>query len=741
MSRFLKNVLVLSLVLFGLAQPLFAQAANLCNFSRNLALGSKGADVRSLQQFLNQSTDTRVAVSGTGSSGHESLYFGLATKNALIKYQNKFSAEILTPSGLKKGTGYFGASTRRFINTSCLNAPSSTIVKSTSVGYSGPATITFNSINVNNVQVGNKVSFTVQAEQPQNHTFVYSLTNPPANSNFNPLGGTFSWIPGSTQVGQYDLNFTAVDGSTGETAKFTKTINVSLTPVVATDQIPTITVQAPTSVTTVPISAGTYVAHSNYSTTPIYSWAQADPSLSNISPFVWVSQYSLKNNINDLKAQFLAKPAGQRVMLSWDLTDDLAQDPADICPQGIQSTPHCIWWDNGIATTTAIVNSAFSKLSAAGVPIDLIITDFEKSLDSWSLSGNQYAATFTDPRFAPILAQLSAFGWPSGDSMDSSGRFQSDNDRYIWNELMYERVAGYLNQSVFAQARKYYPNIDGANYNYFYHNPQYPVPDPNNAPIYRYGQGAIFGTGQSPVMYGYINGISDSIQVGNQFYGSSPFAAFKYDMNVLRSAKLSSPAPLLPWFSFKGFSSDSLAHSDLYQEMVFHTLLTGVKGLLYWDPPQSGATGSDDQIMSYAAQEFDSVAGFPGAQTVVSQLIPWGSDYVLSGMKNGSQVIWRFTPDLSGGKTLASTLVSQSNNQVVVKTASAQLTFPNATIVSGVLNTSAQGYWIAQTGNPQVNGGLASSGDTLFAETASVFNALGSLVGRYLHFFGFPLEW
>lgn len=55
--------------------------------TRSLQLGSSGADVMSLQKFLNASANTRVAVSGAGSPGMETTYFGPATQAAVIKFQ------------------------------------------------------------------------------------------------------------------------------------------------------------------------------------------------------------------------------------------------------------------------------------------------------------------------------------------------------------------------------------------------------------------------------------------------------------------------------------------------------------------------------------------------------------------------------------------------------------------------------------------------------------------------------
>jgi hypothetical protein len=84
-------------------------------FKRNIDVGAKGEDVKELQKFLNRN-GFAVAAKGVGSKGNETTLFGAATKNALIAFQNKYKAQVLTPGGLKKGTGYFGSATRNFVN-------------------------------------------------------------------------------------------------------------------------------------------------------------------------------------------------------------------------------------------------------------------------------------------------------------------------------------------------------------------------------------------------------------------------------------------------------------------------------------------------------------------------------------------------------------------------------------------------------------------------------------------------
>ena len=76
------------------------------SFIRNLKLGMEGADVKALQEFLNNNGFT-VAASGPGSKGNETTKFGAKTYQALVNYQKSV--------GLP-GTGYFGVLTRGHVN-------------------------------------------------------------------------------------------------------------------------------------------------------------------------------------------------------------------------------------------------------------------------------------------------------------------------------------------------------------------------------------------------------------------------------------------------------------------------------------------------------------------------------------------------------------------------------------------------------------------------------------------------
>ena len=84
-------------------------SASCSQFTRDLTLGSTGADVQALQVILN-ANGFAVAASGAGSPGSESTYFGALTQSALAKWQ----ASV----GVSPAVGYFGPLTRAALASS-----------------------------------------------------------------------------------------------------------------------------------------------------------------------------------------------------------------------------------------------------------------------------------------------------------------------------------------------------------------------------------------------------------------------------------------------------------------------------------------------------------------------------------------------------------------------------------------------------------------------------------------------
>ncbi|XOA43077.1 MAG: DUF2330 domain-containing protein [Candidatus Nealsonbacteria bacterium] len=77
-------------------------------WDKSLTLGSKGEEVRTIQQILINEGLWDAEVGATG-------YFGPITKTTLAKFQEKYSQDILEPLNLKSGTGYFGSKTKDYL--------------------------------------------------------------------------------------------------------------------------------------------------------------------------------------------------------------------------------------------------------------------------------------------------------------------------------------------------------------------------------------------------------------------------------------------------------------------------------------------------------------------------------------------------------------------------------------------------------------------------------------------------
>ena len=78
------------------------------SIGKNLSAGMKGDEVKLMQEVLINE--------GLLAKGSASGYFGNLTKQAVIKFQEKYADEILKPVGLTKGNGFLGTGTRAKIN-------------------------------------------------------------------------------------------------------------------------------------------------------------------------------------------------------------------------------------------------------------------------------------------------------------------------------------------------------------------------------------------------------------------------------------------------------------------------------------------------------------------------------------------------------------------------------------------------------------------------------------------------
>jgi len=111
--RFFLNLV---LVVIGVATAFSPSNIFAFTFNNFMKVGDRGNQVYELQKFLNTDSDTKLANFGPGSPGNETYYFGTITKDAVIRFQEKYKSEVLTPIGLFYGTGFAGEMTIKKLN-------------------------------------------------------------------------------------------------------------------------------------------------------------------------------------------------------------------------------------------------------------------------------------------------------------------------------------------------------------------------------------------------------------------------------------------------------------------------------------------------------------------------------------------------------------------------------------------------------------------------------------------------
>ncbi|MBI5414197.1 fibronectin type III domain-containing protein [Candidatus Peregrinibacteria bacterium] len=196
-------------------------------FTRNLRVGSKGDDVKALQQILiNEGVFPKGKVTGS---------FDIKTKIAVIKFQNKYTSEILTPMGLKKGNGIVAEKTRAKLNalykgsTGVITPPSTTPTISSLSPSSGPVGSKFTITGSGFTPTGNKVKF---GDLGRENSPDSNISSDGTTITFTVPGGNYlaCWntrpacqAPAyMTQPGTYDVSVINTNG-TSRTKTFTVT--------------------------------------------------------------------------------------------------------------------------------------------------------------------------------------------------------------------------------------------------------------------------------------------------------------------------------------------------------------------------------------------------------------------------------------------------------------------------------------------------------------------------------------
>jgi subtilisin family serine protease/fibronectin type 3 domain-containing protein len=230
-----------------------------------------------------------------------------------------------TDPGIQKGTLYYY--TVRAFNSAGLSAQSNEI--SISIPRNRPPI--FDPIDDKSVIVNSLLTFTVSATDPDGDTLVYSAPIIPVGAGFDPATRTFSWTPGFTQVGTYQIVFQVSDGSVTVSRSVTVTVTKPNGPPVLNAIGPktvdenhalTFTVSASDpdndqltySVPSLPIGASFDPATRTFSWTPTYEQSGVYNVTFEVSDGKLTSAETITITVNDVDRPPVMDPIGNKIV-------------------------------------------------------------------------------------------------------------------------------------------------------------------------------------------------------------------------------------------------------------------------------------------------------------------------------------------------------------------------------------------------------------------------------------------
>ncbi len=191
-----KYIFLLALALFV---PSLLLATSLSIFQKDLKLGDERLDVKIAQMVLNLDPQTRVSLSGAGSLGKESIYFGERTRQAVIKFQKKY--------GILGENGRIGAKTRAKLDQ--VLAKLLNLAPASSVAPTKPVTSQTNSSNQNIASTAKPVTARPVITSISPSSGGNNTTITIKGKNFLPSGNTV-W----SSFADEKMNISSSDGET-----------------------------------------------------------------------------------------------------------------------------------------------------------------------------------------------------------------------------------------------------------------------------------------------------------------------------------------------------------------------------------------------------------------------------------------------------------------------------------------------------------------------------------------------
>lgn len=367
-----------------------------------------------------------------------------------------------------------------------------------------------------------------------------------------------------------------------------------------------------------------------------------------------------------------------------------------------------------------------------GKPIDAFVSDLEQSLNVWYLEiyPIQGIATMeeifdsitADPRYeTEIRPQLIEYGITLYEGNDHNEMYNmyANMNNYAANDprkadvykgIRYadERTVMYLNR-VYDVLKKYYPDIKCSDYGHKEEaQPNTITTDyghmyglfTETLPVEEREYKTVVGTHSSWPNYGNVrDGLIQNPPPGYPYetYLNTPYNGILYQIitmqNVVTFREDSKMQPWVGCYTY-GYNCASYPATDYYDELIYHFAMGNPDPFLFYNWENMDYGLEDNLYFSELLLELDDLLGFEDRKTLITDLTPWDSHYILNGMYAGGKNVWRITPDLYiEGMTIDNFKVK--DKPLTFQIADQIVEFPEGSyIYSPGEGHSQSGYWV-----------------------------------------------
>ena len=306
---------------------------------------------------------------------------------------------------------------------------------------------------------------------------------------------------------------------------------------------------------------------------------------------------------------------------------------------------------------------------------------------------------------------------------DSGSKY--NKSRSVWNAVMEERNAYYLNKAIYEPLMKYYPDALMGDYDKVNRYAWLKTPSDNGGTTSAGGN--TWEVGNTSNMYTYAHRPTSNFFSGNGSYPvgynraifeDNAFDALLWDMHVFKDAQagLDEDGNFNAWVTYydyrigkAGHGKHTVSGTPYHTETLYHIGLMNPKPFLgYLIPSEiAGETGTKsgsaeakaeyDKRLKNISDILNELTHVVGASDRKPILYPnsWNSEFVLSGMYAGGRNVWRLSLDTTRGITLEQYQVAGTQDPTFY-IAGQTVTFPGGKILeeTKIEPYGSSGYWV-----------------------------------------------